>query len=199
LISMFDSPAITRSALTFNLADKNYAYNYQGRLGGMPIAVINPVLMPLALGKIKTGQLKSMEFTIRGDQQKSSGTLHLLYNQLSFELLNNDYSVKVIKTVLAKTLVVKPDNPDQSSSQPRFAKIVFLRPKNYPFFKTLWETILSGLKPCAGMGYAVKPAAAEPLTKQQEKANKKALKATIKAKKKADKAYRKKLKDQAGK
>jgi hypothetical protein len=183
----------------FNLADQNYAYHYQGQLGEMPLAAINPVLMPLALGKIKTGQLRSMEFTVSGDQRKSYGTLHLLYNQLSFDLLNNDYSVKVIKTVLARTLVIKPDNPDQDSSRPRFARIVFLRPKNYPFFKTLWETILSGLKPCAGMGYAVKPATAKPLTKQEEKANKKALKAAIKARKKADKAYRKKLKDQARK
>ena len=181
-------------SFNFNLADKVYAYSYLGHLAAMPLVAVNPVLMPLALVKIKTGQLRSMDFAISGDQKRSTGTLRLLYSQLDIDLLDQDYHSKVIKTFLAKTLIIKPDNPDQGSDRPRFAKIVFIRPRNYPFFTTLWETLLSGLKPCAGLGYAVKPDPAKPLTKQEQKAEKKALKAALKAKKKADKAYRKKLK-----
>jgi hypothetical protein len=194
LTSLFMGKGKFDLRIIFNLVDKAYSYHYQGSLAAMQLDAVNPMMMPLAMAKIKTGQLRSLNFKISGDQKKSSGTLHLLYNQLAVDILKPDYSPKVIKTFLAKTLVIKANNPDKGSASPRFAKIIFLRPKNYPFFKTLWTTLLSGLKPCAGVGYAVKPDPAVPVSKQEQKAKQKALKAAVKAKKKADKAYRKKLK-----
>jgi len=180
----------------FNLTDKAYAYSYEGHLGSMPLDVVNPLIMPLALIKIKSGIVNSLDFSIHGNQFNSTGTLHLLYNALDVELLNNNYGAKPLETLAANTIITKSDNPDKGSSKARFAKIVYIRPKNYPFFKTLWQTLLSGIKPCAGVGYAVKPVPGKPVSKEEQKAEAKALKKTIDDKKDADKLYKKKLKAQ---
>lgn len=182
----------------FNLADEAYAYSYQGHLAAMPLTVVNPLVMPLALAKVKTGSLQSLDFAISGDRRSSRGTLKLLYHNLDIALLDRDYREKPLKTFAANALVVSRNNPD-AGTQPRSARIVFLRPENYPFFKTLWATLLSGIKPCAGLGYAVKPAAGKPLSKQEQKAKKKALKKAVKEKKKADKLHKKALQKQVNK
>jgi len=186
-------------SFAFNLADKVYGYSYRGSLGPMPLTAINPILMPLALLKIKAGHLTSLDFSMIGSQHRSNGTLRLLYHGLDFDLLNRDYHNKVVQTLLAKTLVIKHNNPDPGEVSPRFAKVVFIRPKNYAFFQTLWQTLLNGIKTCAGVGYSVKPEPDKPLSNQEQKAQAKALKKAIKAKKKADKQYQKALKQQAAK
>jgi hypothetical protein len=180
----------------FNMTDKVYAYNYSGHLAPMPITAVNPVLMPLSLIKIKSGQLKSLDFAIHSDQKGSRGTLHLLYNDLDVDLLNRKYHSKLINSFFASTFVIDHNNPDNSSASPRFAKIVYLRPRNYSFFKSIWETLLSGLKPCVGVGSAVKPGPDKPLSEKEQKAKEKVLKKTLKAKKKAEKEYQKRIKKQ---
>ena len=196
--SFFMGRGLLGLTFNFNLTDKVYAYSYSGHLGSMPLDVVNPLVMPLALVKLKSGSLKSLDFSIQGNQHTSTGTMHLLYNNLAIGVLDRNFNDKLVKTAAANTIIVKQDNPDSGSTNARFAKIVYIRPKNYPFFKTLWETLLSGIKPCAGIGYAVQTDnTAKPLDKKEQKAQAKALKITIKAKKKADKEYQKRLKKQA--
>lgn len=180
----------------FNLTDRLYAFQYAGHLAAMNLMDINPLAMPLALGKVNSGQLQSLDFNIRGNRTTNTGTLKLLYKDLDIALLDRNYHLKPVKTLLANTLVVKKSNPDSGSVRPRFAKVVFLRPKNYPFFRTLWATLLSGIRPCAGMGYAVKPNPSKPLSAKEQKAQRKALKKAIKEKKKADKQYKKQQRKQ---
>lgn len=176
---------------TFNLTDKVYAFQYTGHLGAMNLMDINPLVMPLALGKVKSGQLQSLDFSISGNQRTNAGTVKLLYKNLDIALLDRNYHLKPVKTLLANALVVKANNPDDASVPARFAKVVFLRPMNYPFFRTLWSTLLSGIKPCAGVGYAVNSRASQPLSAKEQKARRKALKKALKEKKKADKQYQK--------
>ncbi|MDP9078887.1 MAG: hypothetical protein M3O71_15770 [Bacteroidota bacterium] len=194
LSSYFMGRAKLSLAFKFNLTDKVYGYAYSGHLAPMPLVAVNTVLRPLALGEVKKGELRSLDFSIAGDQSGAKGNLSLLYNDLSIALLNINYGKKVIKSFIANTFVVKPDNPDVGSKLPRFAKVVFIRPKNYPFFKSLWFTLLSGIKPCAGVGYAVKPDPAKLLSKKEQKAKDKALRKAIKAKEKADKQFKEQLK-----
>ena len=98
--------------------------------------------------------------------------------------------------LLCLIIVVKTSNPDALGEILRSARMIFLRPKSYPFFKTLWAALLSGIKPCAGMGDTQKQAVPKPLTKKEKRAKDKAVKKALKEKKKADKAFRKKLKKQ---
>jgi hypothetical protein len=90
--------------------------------------------------------------------------------------------------LLANTFVVSENNPDKPGEKPRIASVVFKRPANYPFFKTMWLALLSGMKPCAGVGKA------KELTDKQKKEKVKALKEAQEKKEKAEKKFREELK-----
>ena len=197
--SFMDAGKLELNAV-FNLRDPAYGYRVSGHLGAMPLTVINPAVMPLALAEIKKGQFNSLDFNLTGNRKSVHGKVKALYSGLSVTLLQSspgdDYHKKPLKTLAAKLFVVKAANPDAPGGTPRSARVIFLRPKNYPFFETLWASLLSGIKPCAGMGDTQKQAVPKPLTKKEKRSRDKALKKALKQKKKADKAFRKQLKKQ---
>ncbi|TFF38300.1 hypothetical protein [Mucilaginibacter psychrotolerans] len=139
-------------SFNFNLTDAAYSYSYKGYLGPIDMAEANPSLMPLSLVKITSGRVKSLDFNIHSTQKTSTGTVSLLYNNLQVDVLRKDYTKKSVITTLANTFILKHDNPDDGGNTPRLAKVAFIRPANFPFFKTVWQTILAGMKPCAGVG-----------------------------------------------
>jgi len=164
----------------FNLANPNYNYVYKGHLGPMEMQPVNQATMPLAMIKVTSGKVKSMDFDIHSTKTVSTGKVSLLYNDLKIEMLkpsdDKQYDKKVLLSFLANTFVIKHDNPDDGDIIPRTANVTFIRPYTFPFFKTLWQTLLSGIKPCAGVGKP-KPEAPKPqLTGKQKKEEEKRLK-----------------------
>jgi hypothetical protein len=159
-------------SFNFNLSDAAYSYSYKGHLGPMDMAEVNPATMPLSLVKITSGRVKSLDFNIHSTQRTSTGTASFLYKDLKVDVLRKDYTKKSVITTLANTFIIKHDNPDDGSNTPRLAKVAFIRPANFPFFKTVWQTVLSGIKPCAGVGKAeeekFKKQSADDARKEQE-------------------------------
>ncbi|MEO7215824.1 hypothetical protein [Mucilaginibacter sp.] len=186
-------------SFNFNLSDAAYSYSYKGHLGPMDIAEVNPALMPLSLVKVTSGKVKSLDFNVHSTQKTSTGTVSFLYNNLQVDVLRKDYTKKTIITTLANTFILKHDNPDDGSNTPRSAKVAFIRPANFPFFKTVWQTILSGIKPCAGVGKAqeekFKKQSADEAKKDQEDLLKDAKKKKEAEDKKFKEALKKKKKE----
>jgi hypothetical protein len=184
---------------TFNLADKDYSYGYKGHLAPMEMSVANPAVMPLGLVKIVSGNIQSLDFNINGTQRVSKGKVTFLYRDLKVDVLKKDddkgYAKRGLISLLANTVVLKKNNPDDGKSLPRVADVVFIRPKSFPFFKTIWLTLLNGLKGGAGVGKADEKNPKQPLTEKEKKEQAKALKKAKKNKEKEDKEYKKKLKD----
>lgn len=185
---------------SFNLIDSACSFTYKGHLGPMGISLVNPAVMPLALVEIKTGQVKSLDFNIQSNRLKSTGEVRLLYNDLNIALLNSGvhkkYGVSPIKSFVANNILIKNNNPDSYDQPSRKARILFKRPASYSFFKAIWQTLLSGLKPCIGLGDTQRQAVSHPLTPKEQKALDKANKKALKQKKKADKEHQKQLRKQ---
>jgi hypothetical protein len=179
----------------FNLTDKDAAFSYKGDLGPMDLQVMNPATMPLAMVKITSGTLKSFNFDVNGSSNVSKGHLTLLYNDLKVKLLKPDSTYglksKIIETFYANLFILKHDNPDKPGEEPRTFNVTFIRPKNFPFFKTIWQTLFSGIKPSAGLDKKTVEAIAtmknNKALKKQERLKKKALKQEQKAEKKREK------------
>jgi len=186
----------------FNLTDATYNYSYQGHLGSMDMQVTNAAVMPLGLVKINSGQVKSLDFNIHSTQKKSTGKVSLLYNNLNISMLNNkskEYDKKPLLSLLANSIIIKHNNPDDGSTVPRVANVAYMRPANSPFFETVWLTLLKGIKACAGVGKAKEKDAKKPMTEKEKKEQKKSIKKALKAKEKEEKEFKKKLKEQAEK
>lgn len=142
--------------LTFNLTDENLPFTYKGDLGPMDLSVLNPAIMPLGLIKINSGKLVRYEFDITGDNSVSKGKISLLYNDLKVTVLkadtvNDKLKHMTIASLYANLLVLKHDNPDKPGEIPRSFYVNYYRPKDYPFFKNIWHTLLTGIKPCVGL------------------------------------------------
>lgn len=201
LTSHFMGKTKLELGFVFNLADKAYSYSYKGHLGPMDLVDVNSAVMPLGLVKIVSGQLKSLDFNISSTQKVSKGRVTFLYNDLKVDVLKPDdekgYAKKGIISLLANTFILKKDNPDDGKAIPRIADVAFIRPANFPFFKTVWFTLLSGLKAGAGVGKADEKQPGQPVTAREQKEQEKALKKAKKNKDKEDKKFREKVQDKA--
>lgn len=141
--------------LNFNLTDKENSFTYRGDLGPMELKFVNPAAIPLGMVKITTGTLKRFSFDIHANSGGDWGKIELLYNNVSVVLLKADTVLdklkrKPIATVFANTFFIKHSNPDLPGGIPRSAFVNYSRTKETPFFKSLWQTLFSGIKPCAG-------------------------------------------------
>jgi hypothetical protein len=156
LTSYFMNRGKLNVLFNFNLTDENVPYSYKGDLGAMDLPVINPAIMPLALIKINTGKLARFEFDIHADNKLAKGRISILYNDLKVTVLKADTANDKLKhmtiaSLFANLLVLKHNNPDNPGEIPRAFNVNYYRPKNFPFFKTIWHTLLTGIKPCVGL------------------------------------------------
>jgi len=184
----------------FNLTDAAYSYSYHGHLGPMNMEAANPAVMPLGMVRIDSGRLKGLDFSVHSTQKTSAGKVTVLYNDLKISMLGQGggktYAKKPLLSLFANGLIVKNNNPDKAGALPRVANVVFVRPANYPFFQTVWLTLLSGIKKCA-MGKAEPKEENKPLTEKEKKKQEKELKKAQKKKEKEEKKHREKLEDEA--
>jgi hypothetical protein len=140
----------------FNLTDKQHAYSYKGRLGGMNLPAINAASKSLASVLITSGKLNSLSFDMQGNSDVATGNVTLLYNNLKVQLLKADTTKlkmrhMTLASFFANAMIIKHNNPDTDNTQPRSIQVSYQRPLDYPFFKTVWHTLLAGIKPSFGL------------------------------------------------
>jgi len=156
LSTLFLNKGELNVAFKFYLTAKDAAYSYKGSLGPMNLEDINQATMPFAMVKITQGTEKRLDFDIRANSTINRGKLTLLYNDLKVKLLRPDTAMdgfkgKLIESLYANIFILKHNNPDKDGEAPRSFTINYARPKDSPFFKTVWNTLLSGIKPSAGL------------------------------------------------
>jgi hypothetical protein len=176
----------------FDLTAKDFAYDYKAHLGPMNLEAVNPATMPLAMVKITGGKVRSLDFDIKANSQTNRGTVTLLYNDLKVKLLDPDtamqgYKGKLIASLFANIFLIKHDNPDKRGETPRSFHVNYIRPKDSPFFKTVWNTILTGIKPAAGIDDKKIASAQAQMTQQKTNKQKRLVKRAERRAKKAAK------------
>jgi hypothetical protein len=181
----------------FDLVDKNLTYSYKGHLAPVNLPVVNPAAMPLAMIKINSGKLNSFDFDIQGDRDGARGKVSILYNNLKVTLLKpdtlqNKLQHLTIASLFANAIIIKHNNPDVAGGVPRSYYVKFKRPADFAFFKTVWKTLLTGIRQCAGYGEQkekeIKTQLADRKVKKEERKAKR-------AERKAKREEKKRLKD----
>ena len=139
----------------FNLTDENDSFRAKGVLGPMNLKYVNPAAIPLGMIKISSGILKQFSFDIKANKNGDRGNVKLLYNTLAVNVLKEDTILnklkkKAIATLYANLFIVKHNNPDEPGQKPRTVYVKYVRAPETPFFKSLWQTLFAGIKPCVG-------------------------------------------------
>ena len=156
LHSYFMNRAKLDARFTFNLIADNLPFSYKGSVGPMDLPVLNPAIMPLGLIKVNTGKLNRFDFDIQANNTVSKGKISLLYNDLKVTVLkadtvNDKLKHMTVASLFANIMVLKHNNPDKPGETPRSFNVTYYRPKDYTFFKNIWHTLLTGIKPCVGL------------------------------------------------
>ncbi|MDB5158975.1 MAG: hypothetical protein JWR50_3682, partial [Mucilaginibacter sp.] len=199
--SRFMDRAKFETDLNFNLTDKDAAYTYKGNLGPMNLGALNGATVPFAMVKITSGTLKGFSFDFKANRKVSTGKVTILYNDLKVKLLKNDtvnqkLKNKVIASMFANVFILKHDNPDNAGGIPRSFNVNYVRPTDFPFFKTIWHSLLLGIKPAVGYDEKTQKATTARIAKSEiDKKNRK-IKKQIRQRKRAERKLKRKLKNE---
>ena len=190
LTTLFMERGRLNLSFVFNLTDPQNSYSYKGRLGAFDLPRVNQATMPLAMVKITSGKVKSLDFNLHASNKITTGQVSLLYNDLNVNLLRSDtdngYSKKTLASMFANSLVISHNNPDKPGETPRSSAVLFSRPANFPFFKTLWQALLSGIKPCVGLGAVKEKEVKAKMSDHEKKAKQRGAKKTERIRKRTE-------------
>jgi hypothetical protein len=139
----------------FDLNAKNGAFSYNGELSNMDGGVLNRITKPLGMLQVNSGVVKKLSFNVVADEAKASGNLNFQYKDLSIGLMKKvqgkNRLVKLgLFSMLANSLVIRPDNPDANGITVP-ASIYFQRDPRISFFSFIWKTLLQGIKYTVGL------------------------------------------------
>jgi len=139
----------------FDLNAKNGAFSYRGELTNLDGKVLNRITKPLGMLQVNSGVAKKLSFNVIADEAKASGDLSFQYHDLSIGLLKKvEGKNRLVKlglfSMLANSLVIRPDNPDGKGKMVS-AAIYFQRDPTNSFFSFIWKTLLQGIKYTVGL------------------------------------------------
>jgi hypothetical protein len=140
--------AAIKSEWKFPLTAPDGAFSITGNIGPFNGTKLNPVIEPLGMGSIRSGEIKGFDFNMAGDDLKAGGSGTLLYNDLKIKLLKNPNEDNKLKkksvTSFVANLVILDNNPSKGVT--RKSDLTFKRVITKTFFNLVWKSIFAGAK-----------------------------------------------------
>lgn len=139
----------------FDMLSKNGYHTYKGSVGPMQATAFNRVLRPLLNVELASGNIKKVAFDMEGNDYKNWGNFRFDYNNLKINLLHKqaqgqEKSSKKLVSFLVNQLIINDSNPDANEIY-HVGKVNYTRVPTHTFFKTMWQSLLDGIKQCAGI------------------------------------------------
>ncbi|MCT1523629.1 hypothetical protein [Sphingobacterium hotanense] len=137
----------------FDMLSKDGAYTYKGTLGAMQATSFNRILKPLLNVEIASGNIRKVSFNMSANDHRNWGDFRFDYDHLKISLLNapgSDNEKKGIASFLVNQILINDSNPDANEKY-HIGKVNYRRVPEHTFFKTLWQSLLEGIKQCAGI------------------------------------------------
>ncbi|MEJ7610141.1 MAG: hypothetical protein WKF88_03070 [Ferruginibacter sp.] len=136
------------SVWTLPLNSPNGAFEIRGNVGPFDGTKLNPVIEPLGMGSVNSGNIKSYVFAMQGENLKADGEALLLYDHLKLKLLKNTGDSNKLETKgvtsFVANILIKDKNP--SGGYTRKADLGFKRVMTKSFFNLVWKSIFAGAK-----------------------------------------------------
>ena len=137
----------------FILNSNNGTFVANGHVGAFDALKLNRVSVPMALIKINTGHISSIDFHFKGTNTLAKGDFTMKYEKLKVDVLKRDKETKKVKkrglVSIAANLVVINNNPGARGL--RKVTPVYERNIYKSFFNLVWKAIFSGMKETVGI------------------------------------------------
>lgn len=133
----------------FPMDTKNDFHEIEGRLDSMPMTDFNLMMEHVAFIRIDRGNLNSLEFEMRLNEDQSNGTVVMNYENLKISVLDKQSIqqrglLENMATFVANNFIVKENNTPETGMQA--GRIQFERDKSKSIFNYWWKALLSGIK-----------------------------------------------------
>lgn len=141
---------LLKTIVQYDLENVNGNFTFKGSLGKMDLTSLRTMIEPQAKATIRSGQLNNLNFDIQGNDYDGMGKLHILYDNLELELLNQDFKrdrnvLRQIGAFIANTVVIKSSNP-KKNGETITGTVYYIRDIHKSMFAYWWKLIFSGLK-----------------------------------------------------
>lgn len=137
----------------FYLDSDKGAFIADGNISSFDAKALNKISIPMALIRIQTGKINSINFNFKGNDAQANGDFVMKYEKLKVDILKRDQTSKDIKKrgffSLVANLLVKNNNPQNGNL--RRVNPSFQRDVHKSFFNLIWKTIFNGLKETVGI------------------------------------------------
>jgi hypothetical protein len=134
-----------------NIDDGNFIVN--GSVGGFNALELNKVSIPMALLKLNTGKINSLDFHFKGNNTGAEGDFTMKYEDLKVDILKRDKNTNEVRkrglASLAANVIVKNNNPDSRGL--RQVTPSYKRNTYKSFFNLVWKMIFTGMKETVGI------------------------------------------------
>lgn len=153
--ALFMGRSEARVHFVFDLLDPACSFSYAGSLGPMKATVLNKATRYLGLLKIRSGNIRSLRFRFSANANQTTGTVRLLYDELSISILSVDeisgrLKKKGLASLMANLLVLKNNNVTDASV-PRETSVTYERDPSKSIFNYMWKSLFQGIKVIVGM------------------------------------------------
>ncbi|MEO6221326.1 MAG: hypothetical protein ABIO81_12915, partial [Ginsengibacter sp.] len=140
-------------SFTFFLKDTSGKFIATGNIPSFDAHLLNEVAVPMALMRINTGMITSLDFNFTGNNYGAGGKLVMKYSNFKVDVLKRHEESGVVKKKGLKSLlaniIVKNENP--SNGDLREVNPHFDRDVRKSFFNLVWKTIFTGMKKTLGI------------------------------------------------
>lgn len=139
----------------FDMLSKDGFHTYKGSLGRMQATSFNKILTPLLNAEISSGNIRSISFNFQANDYRNWGDFRFDYDHLKLNLMNAvdpgmSKTKKGVLSFVVNNILINDSNPDANEKY-HVGKVNYKRVPEHTFFKTMWQSLLDGIKQCAGI------------------------------------------------
>ncbi|GGE34471.1 hypothetical protein [Sphingobacterium cellulitidis] len=139
----------------FDMLSKDGYHTYKGSLGRMQATSFNKILTPLLNAEISSGNIRSISFNFQANDYRNWGDFRFDYDHLKLNLMNAvdpgmSKTKKGVLSFVVNNILINDSNPDANEKY-HIGKVNYKRVPEHTFFKTMWQSLLDGIKQCAGI------------------------------------------------
>lgn len=132
------------------LASKDFSLRYSGSCGAMDVTKLNTFLEAGEHRRIKSGVLQSATFKINVNSGRASGTLRVLYKDLTMAILNKKTGSENgifdrISSLISRALFIRGTNMPDKNGLMKIGEIEYTRNPDESFTQFVWFALRSGV------------------------------------------------------
>lgn len=137
------------------LSSPNFSLQYSGSFGKMDVKKLNSFIEASEQKRIKSGILQSATFNINVNSGRASGTVAIVYNDLSIVEINSNTGSENgifdrIASIFGKLFVIRSSNMPDADGLIKTGEIKSVRKPANPFLQFVWLALRSGVGDIVG-------------------------------------------------